>query len=406
MKRPDLKYLLLITVIFTASCIETDMYLPAFTDMMHFFSVSESRIQSLLTWNFFGICISGPLYGPISDAIGRKKPLLIALGFFLIGSLITTVSSSFPWMLWGRLLQGLGSGGCFTLGTAIIFDVFHQQKAIKALNQLNLIIPFIMSLAPMVGGFLNHMYGFRSNFLLITLSVVLSLIMSLFFLEETLPQENKRPFTAKKLAYDCSRALRSTPFWQITLTESFLFSGYMVFLSGSSVVFITELGISKTWFPLYQASILVAWLIASLTLIRILEKWGTDKIKRIGKQLTFASTLGAALVACMMPHSALALTCVMLVYSFGINWVMAMYFPEGMEILPDIKGITASLITSARLLISSVIVGLASYYYNGTIYPMTIALVACSLAIFPLLMSYEKRKRATQSIATSSPSHE
>ena len=70
----ELKYLFLIVVIFIAACIETDIYLPAFPDMMVWFSASEGAIQSLLTWNFLGICISGPLYGPLSDAVGRKKP--------------------------------------------------------------------------------------------------------------------------------------------------------------------------------------------------------------------------------------------------------------------------------------------------------------------------------------------
>jgi MFS transporter, DHA1 family, multidrug resistance protein len=73
----EIKYLSVIIIIFIAACIETDIYLPAFPDMMKAFSVSESAIQGLLTWNFVGICISGPFYGPISDSFGRKKPLLV-----------------------------------------------------------------------------------------------------------------------------------------------------------------------------------------------------------------------------------------------------------------------------------------------------------------------------------------
>ena len=81
-KNKERYYLFLITIIFIAACIETDIYLPAFPDMMKFFAVSEGAIQGLLTWNFLGICLSGPFYGPISDAFGRKKPLLFALLLF------------------------------------------------------------------------------------------------------------------------------------------------------------------------------------------------------------------------------------------------------------------------------------------------------------------------------------
>ena len=199
MSRKETKYLILIVFIFISACIETDIYLPTFPDMMDFFSTSEEAIQSLLTWNFFGICISGPFYGPISDAIGRRKPILIALSLFLIGSILTLISQDFQGMLWGRILQGIGSGGCFTLGTAAIFDVFTQQSAMKAINKLNLMIPFIMSLAPMLGGYLNYVYGFRSNFIAITLLVCISLIACFFVFEET----NQPPRHALQLKKIC-----------------------------------------------------------------------------------------------------------------------------------------------------------------------------------------------------------
>ena len=151
-RKTELKYLFLIIVVFIAACVETDIYLPAFPDMIKWFNTTEGAIQGLLTWNFVGICVSGPFYGPISDSFGRKKPLLVALGMFLAGSLITLFAQTLDQMLWGRILQGLGSGGCFTLGTAIIFDAFKKDRAIDALNKLNTAIPLIMAGAPLFGG--------------------------------------------------------------------------------------------------------------------------------------------------------------------------------------------------------------------------------------------------------------
>ncbi|MBX9703023.1 MAG: MFS transporter, partial [Silvanigrellaceae bacterium] len=81
-----------------------------------------------------GLCVSGPFYGPISDSYGRKNPLLFALGLFLLGSILTVFASTFELMLWGRVPQGIGSGGCFTLGTAIIFDVYPAKQAVHAIN--------------------------------------------------------------------------------------------------------------------------------------------------------------------------------------------------------------------------------------------------------------------------------
>ena len=274
MTRTELKCIFLIAVTFIAACIETDIYLPAFPDMMDYFHVSEETIQSLLTWNFVGICLSGPFYGPISDSLGRKKPLLIALGLFLAGSILTTFAESFQVMLAGRFLQGIGSGGCFTLGTAIIFDAFQGEKAVRALNQLNSTIPIVMAMAPLLGGYLNHLFGFRSNFLAITILVFLSLVVSLFFFDESLPVEKRRPFEGKKVVADFKKAFNCLGFWQLTIAVCLLFSGYLAFLSATSVLFVVEFGVSKQIFPLFQASLLTGWLIASFTCNRALAQVG------------------------------------------------------------------------------------------------------------------------------------
>jgi DHA1 family bicyclomycin/chloramphenicol resistance-like MFS transporter len=396
-----LKYLLLIIVIFIAACIETDIYLPAFPDMMAFFHVSEEAIQSLLTWNFIGICASGPLYGPISDSIGRKKPLMIALGLFLAGSIITLFAQSFGLMLFGRLLQGLGSGGCFTLGTAIIFDAFKAEKAIKATNQLNSIIPIIMAAAPLLGGYLNNSFGFRSNFFAIALFVFISFAICAFFFDETHPKEKRAPFQARKILGDFKQAFTSVPFWQLTFVVSLIFAGYLVFLSGTAVLFVLELGVSKQIFPFFQAAILGAWVIASLTCNRAIAKWGIQKIKMIGTALILLGGLGLLAGIFLLPKDPYFLTSAMLLYAFGANWTQGLYFPESMEILPNIKGVTASLLTSARLLLTALIVGLASALYDATIDPIAWVVIGIIMIVLPTMLLYE-RKRAQEARKTRS----
>ena len=82
----------------------------------------------------------------------------------------------------------------------------------------------------------------------------------------------------------------------------------------------------------------------------------------------------------------------MMLYAFGGNWVIGLYFPEGMEILPRIKGITASLMTSARLLIAAFVIGLTSALYNATIYPLAAVIFGTILIMMPTLILYEKRR--------------
>ncbi len=388
----DFKYLFLVLVIFIAACVETDIFLPALPDMMQSFSVSEGAIQSLLTWNFLGICLSGPLYGPLSDSFGRKKPLMVALAMFLLGSIITLFADTLQGMLVGRVLQGIGSGGCFTLGTAVIFDVFQKDKAIIAVNRLNMIVPIIMATAPMCGGYLNALFGFRANFLAIAILVFLSLIVFVSFFQETLVSEKRISFRASNILRDFRKAFSSLAFWQITVVISLIFAGYIAFLSGTSVLFVVEFGMSKAVFPFVQVFLLGGWVMGSFLLNRAISRSGNLRVKKQGVLFCTIGALGLLLSSVFFPTNAYLLTAGMVLYSFGANWIIGLYFPEGMEILPEIKGITASLLTSFRLLIASLAIGLCSYFYNGAVYPLTVVVVGGMLVILPTLSSYEKRK--------------
>lgn len=387
------KCLTLIIIIFIAACIETDIYLPAFTDMMAYFSISEEQVQSLLTWNFLGICLAGPFYGPLSDAIGRKKPLIAALSFFLGGSILTLIAQDFNIMLLGRILQGLGSGGCFTLGTAIIFDAFQRQKAMDAINKINSIIPFIMAFAPMLGGYLNNAYGFRSNFIAIAICVLFSLGICLIFFDETLDKQQRVPFQTKKILSNFKKVFLSIPFWQTTLIFSLLFAGYLAFLSVISVLFVLEFGVSKQFLPFFQAALLGAWLVANLLSKTCITIWGALKTKTISTLLVLLGGVGLLLVALLAPQNPYLLTSAMVSYTFGTCWILVLYFPEGMEIFPEIKGITASLLTSARLLITAVVVGIAGKLYDSTVYPLIGIVGGIIVLTVVTILFYEKNRK-------------
>ncbi len=391
-RKSEWKFLFLVVAIFISACVETDIYLPAFPDMMQWFSASESEIQSLLTWNFYGICLAGPLYGPLSDAFGRKKPLMTALSIFLVGSILTFFADSFAAMLVGRVLQGIGSGGCFTLGTAIIFDAFQKERAVIATSHLNTIIPILMSGAPILGGYLNSAFGFRSNFLAVALLVLLSWAIGLFCFKETLPKEKRTKMEVGSLIRDFRQAFSNVAFWQITLSICLIFGAYIAFLSGTSVLFTVEFGLSKTVFPLLQTATLGAWVVGGLLLKRVSSRWGAENTKKAGLALCMSGAVFLSVTSLLFPKDPYLLTGGMLLYAFGGNWVIGLYFPEGMEILPHIKGVTASLMTSARLLSAALIVGVASFFYNSTIYPLSIIIVATAVLLLPTLVLYEKGK--------------
>jgi DHA1 family bicyclomycin/chloramphenicol resistance-like MFS transporter len=215
-------------------------------------------------------------------------------------------------------------------------------------------------------------------------------VCQLFF-QETLPKEKRSPFQTKKLLADFTKALTSAAFWKIILVVSLIFAGYLVFLSITSVLFVLEFGIDKLHFPYYQAAILATWLVASMVYTWSLESFGAKKIKVIGTSCIAFGGIFVVLSSIISPQNAILITAGMLFYTFGANWVQGLYFPEGMELFPDIKGITASLLTSLRLLLTSLVVWITSSLYNATIYPVAGAIGLIVALIIPLIISYERK---------------
>jgi DHA1 family bicyclomycin/chloramphenicol resistance-like MFS transporter len=389
----DTTYLLLIISIFISAVVETDIYLPAFPDMINYFNQTESNIQKLLTWNFIGLCISGPIYGPLSDSYGRRSPLLIALSLFGFGSLITIRSDNFDMVLIGRILQGLGSGGCFTLGTAIIFDVFQKEKATNALNRINIIVPFIMATAPLLGGYLNQNFGFRANFYAIGICVFICFTMCLLFLEETLKIELRTPFNLKKTYKNFKKVLFNFNFLKLTLVISLVFAGFLCFLSSSAVLYVVEFGLSENYYPFYQCSLLVAYLVASLYSTRMMNRFGVSGVKFIGVISIIVASLMLCYTTFFYSRDPLLLTIAMIPYGAGFIWIQTPYVTEVMELMPDIKGIAASILTSLRLLITASVVGVVAKFYDSSIIPTTIAIISISALITVIMISYEMNSR-------------
>ncbi len=402
MNKHELKWFIIILIIFLAACIETDIYLPAFPDMITFFGVSESRIQQLLSWNFIGICLSGPLYGPISDTLGRRFPLLSALGLFLFGSLITIFVFDFELMLVGRFLQGLGAGGCFTLGSTVLFDVFRPKRAIAMTNNLNVILPVIMASAPLFGAYLNAVYGFRANFIVIVILVGISLLATFIFLPESLPLDKRQDFSLKKIKNSFLHALTCWPFIRLTIVVGLLFAGYLAFLSGIAVLFVVELGVSEKVFPYYQVFLLLSFVMASLLANSSIQRFGINNVKIFGLSLCVIGGMIFVIACLLKPNDPLWLTPGMILYSYGAGNLIGPCFGEAMEILPEIKGVTASLITSFRLLAAAVVVNVSSSYYDGTIMPLCYTVSLCIVIILGLLIvhHYSEVNRDTYQIGT------
>ncbi|KXF83390.1 multidrug effflux MFS transporter [Enterovibrio coralii] len=375
----------LILMIFLAAAMETDIYLPAFPDMMAAFNTNETMIQRVLSFNFLGICIASLIYGPLSDAIGRRKVLNIGYGLFIAGSLGCVFSNTIEMLIFWRFVQGFGSAACMIIGAAMVFDLYKAEKAAEIVSDLNSLVVSIIAFAPMLGGWINYQFGYTYNFVFIAVLTVATGLICFFKLPESLPEEKRKTLSVKGVGSDYLTVLKSGEFWANTLITTFIFSGYMIFISNMPLVFVNHLGVDVAVFPFYQVSLLVAFVVASVNAGRMIKWFGLVLMRRVG----FVLIVLMAFVMFLMPQAwqqtPLIVTGLMLFYSLGAGICIGIFFARSMEAVPEQTGVSASLVTAIRLALVAVLIDISGALFDGT---MTSAINLISVCIFVSAVIY------------------
>ena len=385
--------LILVIVFYVGACIETDLFLPALPEMMKYFRVDAQQIEKTFSINFLGICFSSLMLGPISDSFGRKPPLIGSLGVLLVGSLITCFAKNYSPFLLGRFFQGLGAGGIFALGSAIIADLFPGMHSLHARNLINLFIPVLTASAPLLGLIITEHWTFKGNFIAISLVVFFAFVMNGIFFRETLQRPLRRPLSIRQIIRNYKQVGCNRDFWQLTSIICLLASGYMTFNSQIALLFMLDFGMKPRELSIYQGMILGTFLVGTLIGSCFSERLGLLRTKRLGFCFLVIGTILLAVTSTtQFQNIPLLLVISFLPFVVGFVWIQMVYFFELLQLFPSKNGTVSSLRTSTRLLIAAAFVEIAGQSYNSSVLPLVTLEVVNVSCVMVLIYFYEKRK--------------
>lgn len=381
--KKNVMLLVMVAIMYTTVCMETDIYVPAFPDMELFFYSTADAIQKVLSINFIGIFIGSLLFGPLSDVFGRKSMLQLGLGLFTLTSWSCVWATHFDIFLLCRFGQGVGAAAPMVITFAMLLESYPPQKVAQLCSGLNLFIAGVMAAAPILGSFLNIYFGWQSTFLLIAMLTTISLVGAFFFTHETLPREERSQLSIPTILSNYTRVLTSFPYMGAAVVCYTLFGALVVFTANLSLIFIDYLGVSKSSYGFYQAMAPASFALFSFLGIGIIEKYGMNKTKSAG---LMTSCLGAILLLASSTTSNPFFICMaMVILSAGITLAAPIYGIESANVYPEMRGIATGMSNALRYVIIAIMVGLGMNIFNGSIGPVALLisgaiLVACLLA--------------------------
>ena len=186
----------MICFIATIPSICSDIFVPSIPAISGSFNVSVDQIQLTISTLMCSFAFSQLIYGPVSQAFGRKKPLMVGILLIFAGTLICGFSKNIRILTLGHIIEGIGLGAC-SLFRAILRDTYDGKELRIKSSYANLLMTLFYPAAPMIGGILQVVFGWRSNFFFLAL-----LSSFCFFLLFLFPETNHHRNTDQiKLPY-------------------------------------------------------------------------------------------------------------------------------------------------------------------------------------------------------------
>jgi DHA1 family bicyclomycin/chloramphenicol resistance-like MFS transporter len=249
-----------------------DMYLPALPKIAEDLSVSSSVVQLTLTGTLAGLALGQLIVGPLSDSVGRRRPLMAGIVVHMLASVLCLLSPNIAVLGAARGLQGMGAAAAMVVAIAVVGDLFAESVAATVLSRLMLVLGVAPVLAPSLGAAVLLYASWRWVFAVLVLLGGALLLLAALALPETLPPARRRPLRVGGIAATYVELLRDAKFVILVLVAALSMSGLFAYIAGASFVLQGRFGLDQQLFALVFGAGAVA-LIGATQFNVVLLKW-------------------------------------------------------------------------------------------------------------------------------------
>ena len=258
-----------------------DMYLPGFPAIARSLGVTVDAVSYSLSSYFVGICVGQLIVGPMLDRFGRKSPLYVGLGIYILASIGCAVSNTLEALVIFRFFQALG--GCLGIVAprAMIRDLFSQKDIPKIFSLLILILGVSPILAPTVGSFVIANYGWHPVFYILAIITTLILLAVFFFLPESYEPDKSyslKPIPILKKYWEVLHIRSYLAYSIIGASTSAALFGY---IAGAPFVYMNLFGQSEKTFGYIFAIIAAGLITCSQINSFLLNKYTSRQILKV-----------------------------------------------------------------------------------------------------------------------------
>jgi len=359
-----------------------DMYLPALPKIADDLSVSSSVAQLTLTGTLAGLALGQLIVGPLSDSLGRRRPLMAGIVLHMLASLVCLFAPNIAVLGVARGLQGMGAAAAMVVAIAVVGDLYADSVAATVMSRLMLVLGVAPVVAPSLGAAVLLKASWHWVFAALVVLAGGLLLLAALALPETLPASHRRPLKVRSIAATYVEVIRDVRFVILVLVAALGMSGLFAYIAGASFVLQGHYGLDQQAFALVFGAGAVALIGATQFNVVLLRRFAPQSI--VVWALVAASLAGVVFVGLSYEHIGGLPGFVLPIWA--ILAAMGLVIPNAPAVAlsrhPDAAGTAAALLGAAQFGLGAAVAPLVGVLGNNE---FALALVMTAGMVIALL---------------------
>ena len=362
-----------------------DMYLPALPKIADDLSVSSSVAQLTLTGTLAGLALGQLIVGPLSDSLGRRKPMMAGIVLHMVASLICLFAPNIAVLGVARGLQGVGAAAAMVVAIAVVGDLYADSAAATVMSRLMLVLGVAPVIAPSLGAAVLLAASWHYVFAVLVVLAGGLLLLAVFALPETLTTSHRRPLKIRSIAGTYVELLRDARFVILVLVAALGMSGLFAYIAGASFVLQGHYGLDQQAFALVFGAGAVALIGATQFNVVLLRRFAPQTISLWA--LAGAALAGLVFVGLSLAHIGGLFGFVVPVWA--ILAAMGLVIPNAPAVAlsrhPDAAGTAAALLGAAQFGLGAAVAPLVGVLGNNEVALALVMTAGMVIALLALL---------------------